>query len=401
MKATLLVNVGSETLKYCVVSSLDNFHNKKLERRAIYNFFFNHVIERKLIYHNKSLAIIKKAITKIAKTYDISVVGHRIVHGYGKKSCTVSSQLIRHLDNIVKLGLAPLHNPMQTKVLKVIKHLLPHAKHYALFDSDIYADIPQYNKLYAIPITLSKKYKIFRYGFHGLNHYYVANIAAMMLNKPLNKLNIITAHIGGGCSITAFKQGKAIDTTMGFTPLEGCMMVTRAGSIDPSIVLFLLRLGFSHAKIEEILNMQSGIYGITGTRDFIRVLELVKNKHKNNKNKKVETARLGFEMLVSSVAKHILAIASNLEKIDALVFTAGIGENSNVFRRAVCDKLKVIGINIDTKSNVQADMKIESQTAVRISKTKPYVFVIKQNEEAEMVARLLELQNLYNQKCYN
>ncbi|MFH0839427.1 MAG: acetate kinase [Candidatus Omnitrophota bacterium] len=307
---------------------------------------------------------------------EISAVGHRVVHGGEKfsNSVVITSQVIKVIKSYFKL--APLHNPPNLLGIKVAQKLLPDIKHVAVFDTAFHQTIPPSAYLYGLPYGLYEKERIRRYGFHGTSHKYVALRAAEILHKPLNKLKLITVHLGNGCSITAVKNGRSINTSMGYTPLEGLLMGTRSGDIDPAIALYLSKKkGLSAKAIDDLLNKKSGLLGISGISSDMR--DVYKAVTKGNKR-----AKLAFQVFVDRIQKYIGSYIVAMDGVDAIVFTAGIGENHAPTRSAVCEKLSFLGIKIDPKKNKSAVK--EKVITTDLSKVK--VLIIPTNEEL-MIAR--------------
>lgn len=275
---------------------------------------------------------------------DIFKIGHRVVHGGEKfiKPTLINRAILNELKKYNKL--APLHNPKNIAGIEACLKILPKAKNYAVFDTAFHSTIPDYVYLYALPTAIYRKYQIRRYGFHGISHSYVALTAAKILKKP--KPNLIICHLGSGCSITAIEKGKSVDTSMGFTPLEGIMMATRTGDLDPAIPLFLHKEGWSLDQIETLLNKESGLLGVSGLRDMRDIM--VANGYKipgyvspvkfTAEQKKL--AQLALKMFVYDVRKYIGSYALSLGQVDALVFTAGIGERNNDVRKLIVKDLK-------------------------------------------------------------
>lgn len=290
----LIFNVGSETIKYA--------------------FYKNDKLNEKKIVYTKKLGIIEDILKKYAPDYII----HRVVHGGRiKKECFIDKKTIDEIEKFSKF--APLHNPRQLKVIKICQKY-NHSKNIVVFDTAFFSELPEKAKIYPIPLEISKKYKIQRYGFHGLSH---EGVARKFLNK-----NIISCHLGSGCSICAIEEGKAVDISMGFTPLEGVMMITRSGSIDPGIILMLVK-EFGLRETENILNHKSGFYGLTGIED----LRKVRDKKDEAKNK------LAIEIFCYNIAKQICAYQAPLGRIDVVSFSGGIGESSEFIRNKICSYL--------------------------------------------------------------
>ena len=253
---------------------------------------------------------------------EIKAVGHRVVHGAEefRQPHIIDKQVIKKIKECVSI--APLHNPANLEGIKAALHTLPKVPQVAVFDTAFHHTIPDYAYMYAIPIKYYRKYKIRKYGFHGTSHQYVAQRAADILKKPLSKLKLITCHLGNGCSVTAVDRGRSIDTSMGFTPLEGLMMGTRCGDIDPAAVFYLMsKEKLSLHKIDNILNKKSGLLGISGISNDIRPI-------KEAAAKGDKLSKLALEMFIYRVKKYIGAYYMILEGADAVCFTAGIGENN-------------------------------------------------------------------------
>jgi acetate kinase len=320
------------------------------------------------------LALMDKDIGVIENLMKINGIGHRVVHGGAAISGAVK------IDPAVKqvimdcFSLAPLHNPPNYEGIEACEHLLPQIPMVAVFDTAFHQTMPPAAYTYAIPQNIAQKNKIRRYGFHGTSHHYVAITAASMLGKELNELKIITAHLGNGCSITAVQRGQVVDTSMGLTPLEGLVMGTRCGDIDPAVVIFLRRLGFSLDEVDNLLNKQSGLLGMAaiGSNDM---RDIIKEMEKGNK-----AAGLAIDVFVHRLVKYIGAYAAIMNGLDALVFTAGIGENVPLIRARVCSKLEYLGIRLDENRNKSNEVTISE------GDTKPVVLVVPTNEEL-MIAR--------------
>ena len=316
---TLVMNIGSSSVKY------DVFDIKKGSEKIILKGEFE-----KLRTKGQFSDSIKKII-KILENKKITAdaIGHRVVHGGTiEKAQKINSALIKKLEKVAEL--APLHDFPEIKGIKICQKLskLPQV---AVFDTAFHQSMPEKAYTYALPYKIAEKYNIRRYGFHGTSHKYVATEACGILKKNINQQKIITCHLGNGCSIAAIKNGKSIDTSMGFTPLEGLVMGTRSGDIDPAIITFLMEKG--HYKIKEInnmLNKRSGLLGISGISNDIRAL--LKPKTKNKKNRR---AKLAIDVFCYRAAKYIGAYHAILGGTDILVFTAGIGENNAAIRREI------------------------------------------------------------------
>ena len=280
----------------------------------------------------------------IREKSEIAAVGHRVVHG---GEAFHSTSIID--DNVIEAirqnaHLAPLHNPANLMGVEVAKTIFPDAVQVAVFDTAFHQTIPMKAFLYAIPFEMYEKERIRRYGFHGTSHAYVAESAALFLGLPLEELNLITIHLGNGASMAALKNGKCVDTSMGMTPLAGLVMGTRSGDVDPALPFFLAdHLGMSVKDIDRLLNEESGLKGICGTNDMRDVIE--------KKNAGDERAKIALELYCYRVKKYIGAYFAALGSLEALIFTAGIGENSPEIRALCCDGLAGLGIEIDHGKN--------------------------------------------------
>jgi len=362
----LIINAGSSSLKFKLFNSHFKVEAKGIvERIGLKGSFFTFEIGRKEKTKAQKFADHEAALAKVIKLLDdskfdiklISKIGHRVVHG-GEEFTVPVQVTSRNLKKLEKYNkLAPLHNPNNIAGIKSCLKLLPHAQNYAVFDTAFYSTIPDYAFYYPLPVKFYEEQGIRRYGFHGISHKYVALEAAKKLKKPLAKLNLITCHLGSGCSITAIKQGKAIDTSMGYTPLEGLMMSTRTGNIDPAILLFLIKQGHSAHNIEHLMNFESGWLGICGFKDMREILAAAGYNEGRYQPKQKFTpeqkkySKLALQMFVFRIQKYIGAYTSILGKVNALVFTAGIGERSPIVRKLIIKdlpmKYKVLVIPTD------------------------------------------------------
>ena len=275
---------------------------------------------------------------------DISAIGHRVVHG--GEAFQAPSMIDEAVVAAIKenIHLAPLHNPANLLGIEVAHRIFPNSAQVAVFDTAFHQTIPMHAFLYAIPFEFYEQHKVRRYGFHGTSHAYVAERAAAHLRRPLETLNLITIHLGNGASMAAVEAGKCIDTSMGMTPLAGLVMGTRSGDVDPALPFFLaFNLGISVKEIDDLLNKESGLKGICGTNDMREVIE---------KNERGETrATVALDLYVYRIKKYIGSYFAALGTLDALVFTAGVGENSPYIRELCCRGLQKLGIRIDPNLN--------------------------------------------------
>lgn len=282
---------------------------------------------------------------------DVSAIGHRGVHG-GEKFVASTRMNARNAKELAKYNsLAPLHNPPILSGIKACMKLLPKVPNVTVFDTAFHSTIPDYAHMYAIPYELYKKYGIRRFGFHGTSHHYVAEEAAKMLKKPLSKLRLITCHLGSGASTTAIKYGKSIETSLGFTPLGGLMMGTRTGDVDPGLGLYLVReLGMDPDEVDEMMNKKSGLLGVSGiSNDMREILTAAGYKVKGFEMKKKvsperkKRAKLALKMFIYNIQRYVGQHAMALGKVDAIIFTAGIGERNATVRKMVTDGLGLLG----------------------------------------------------------
>jgi len=392
----LVINCGSSSLKYQLIDMEGEKVLAKglVERIGIEGSRIKHepmnaekvVIEEPIQDHKKALkmvvdAIISKDHGVIESMNQISAVGHRVVHGGEdfSKSVIITDKVMEALEKNIEL--APLHNPPNIIGIEACKEIMPGVPMVAVFDTAFHQTIPEENYIYAIPYEYYEKYKIRRYGFHGTSHKYVAIRTAEILDRDLKDLNIVTCHLGNGASITAIKSGLSIDTSMGFTPLEGLAMGTRSGNIDPAIIPFLMKKeNMTSDEVNDVLNKKSGVLGVSGISSDFRDLE--EEASKGNKR-----AQLALNLFANRVKKYIAAYISELGEVDAIVFTAGVGENSPLIRKMVSDGLDFIGVSIDDELN---DVK-GKERIISSKDSKVKVLVVPTNEELMIARETMEL----------
>lgn len=317
---------------------------------------------------------------KIVNNYsEITAVGHRVVAGgeFFKDSVVIDDEVMKKIDKLAEY--APLHDPAELDGMKAFKKVLPNAFAVAVFDTSFHVNMPKMNALYSVPYEWYEKYGARKYGAHGTSHRYVAGRAAKMLNKPLADLKLITCHLGAGASITAIKGGKSFDTSMGFSPLAGITMATRSGDVDPSLVNFMEhKLNISSDDMIDILNHKSGLLGISGISSDMRDVE--KAAKEGN-----QRAQLAIEKDVNSVVKYIGSYIAEMNGVDAIVFTAGVGENDINFREAVGNRLGYFGVKMDhEKNNIRGEERVISADDSKVK-----VLLIPTNEEL-MIVRDIE-----------
>ena len=325
-------------------------------------------------------------IENINSLTDINAVGHRVVHGGEKftQSSIINHEVIKEIEDCIEL--APLHNPANLKGISAAREIFGAGlTQVAVFDTAFHQTLPERAFLYALPYQYYRRHRIRRYGFHGTSHRYVAYRYRRLLNIPREQANVLTLHLGNGCSIAAIKNGDSIDTSMGLTPLEGLVMGTRSGDIDPAIVEFICeKEGLSVHEADTLLNKQSGLLGISGLTNDMR--ELLAEAHESNDRR----ARLAIEIFCYRIRKYIGSYLAAMNGTDAVIFTGGIGENSAEIRAMICEKLNWLGIELDSESNESKTSDRERQISTENSRVK--VFVIPTNEElliARDTARLI------------
>lgn len=336
--------------------------------------------------HRKALELVLNALIDpnygaISSMDEIGAVGHRVVHGGEKfaSSVLIDDEVMEALNDCIDL--APLHNPPNIMGIEACKELMPDTPMVGVFDTAFHQTIPMSNYIYPLPYELYEKYGIRRYGFHGTSHKYVALRTAAILNKNLEDLNIISCHLGNGASVCAIKEGKSIDTSMGFTPLEGLAMGTRTGDLDPAIIPFIMeKENLNLEEINELFNKKSGVLGISGISSDFRDLEEAAEEGN-------ERAQLALDVFVNRVKKYIGAYAAIMGEVDALVFTAGIGENSISIREKICENLECIGVILDKERNQVRG----KETIVSKNDTSTTILVVPTNEELMIAKDTLEL----------
>jgi acetate kinase len=341
-------------------------------------------IDVDVIDHHGAFQVIGRALTGgiITNLEEIKVVGHRVVHGGDRvfKPTRVDSDLVRLIREMAKL--APLHNPANLLGIEAATELLPKALHVAVFDTAFHQTLPPRAYLYAIPYELYERYRVRRYGFHGTSHHYVARRAAQLVGKPLEELRMVTCHLGNGCSLAAIKRGRCIDTSMGFTPLEGLVMGTRSGDIDPSVIFYLADQGLGEPReLYRLLNQESGLLGLSGVSNDMR--EVKKAADEGNPR-----AKLAIEVYAYRIKKYIGAYAAALGGLDVIAFTAGVGENAPFVRAAALEGLEFLGIRLDPEAN---DRTIGVEGVISSPDSKVKVLVVPTNEELMIALEAFEL----------
>ena len=391
----LVVNAGSSSLKYQLFDmETGDVLAKGLCERIGIDGAITHKRPGKEDYkssaalgdHKAAIELVLKLLCDsqlgvISDVSEIGAVGHRFAHG-GEKlraSSVLGDEELDYLESIVEIN--PLHGPPAISGFKACKSVMPDVKHVGVFDTSYYSSMEEKSYIYPIPYELYEKYKIRRYGFHGTSHRFVCAKAMDAIGKKDAK--IITCHLGNGSSITASVNGKAVDTSMGFTPQEGVPMGTRSGSIDPTVVSYIMKKeGLSPDEVEKLLNSKSGLLGVSGVSSDCR--DVLEEKNEGNKR-----AGLAIDILIHYIKKIIGSYIAEMNGVDALVFTAGIGENDAVIREMICNDMSYLGIEIDNEVNRSA----KRGTQVEITKpgAKVRTFAIPTNEEYMIALDTYEL----------
>lgn len=383
----LVINAGSSSLKYQLYDMKNEsvLASGRVERIGTDSSIVTHEPEGKpevrdvseILDHVTAVKrvvelLVHKEHGVITSMSEIDAVGHRIVHGGEsfKSSVLVDQAVKLEIRNL--FDLAPLHNPAHMMGIEAVELNMPDVPQAVVFDTAFHQTMPQTSYMYAIPSVLYRRHKIRRYGFHGTSHQYVSEQAAAVLGRPLADLKMVTCHIGNGASCTAIMDGKSYDTSMGLTPLEGLMMGTRSGDLDPAIVPFTMgKEDLTLNEVNFMLNKHSGLLAISGISGDMR--EIVQAMEEGDKN-----AKLAFDMYTYRVRKYIGSYTAAMDGLDVLVFTAGVGENSVQLRKAVCDGLTFFGVELDNERN-----KVRSKEARLISTdaSRVKVLVVPTNEE--------------------
>ena len=355
----LVINAGSSSLKYQLFN-MDNgdvLAKGTCERIAAGGTITHKRPDAENFYeeidlpdHGAALERVLSLLTSkeygvIDSVKEIDAVGHRVAHGGEKikESTKITESVIRYLEELVPIN--PLHGPPAIAGMKACLKLMPEVPQVGVFDTSFYSEIEDFRYIYPIPYEFYEKDHIRRYGFHGTSHRYVSAELAKALGKPIEELKIITCHLGNGSSITAVDGGKAIDTSMGFTPQEGIAMGTRSGSIDPTVIPYLMKTrGYTAQEVEDIINKKSGLLGVSGLSNDCRNISEAAEAGNYR-------AELAMKIMTNGIKKHIGAYAAEMNGLDALVFTAGIGENQASTRAAVCENMSYLGIEIDEDKN--------------------------------------------------
>ena len=386
----LVLNCGSSSLKYQLINmeTEEVLASGKYERIGEEEAFNTHKVNGKKIEVKKPAYNHKEAIEFVLAQFtnpeykvidsldEIDAIGHRVVHGgeIFKESAVIDEKVMQQISECGEF--APLHNPAAVLGMEACKNVMPGKPMVAVFDTTFHQTMPKDKYIYPIPYEFYKKYGIRKYGAHGTSHMYVSERLAKIENKDIKDLKIVTCHLGQGSSICAVKGGKSIDISMGLTPLGGIPMVTRSGDLDPSVLTYLMKKEkLTAQEMEDILNKKSGVAGISGLAPDFRVIEDASNEGN-------ERARIAINSFNYSIAGYIAKYAAEMDGIDYIVFTGGIGENQINIRKGICEKLKFMGIEIDLDANnIRGEERVISTPNSRVK-----VYIIPTNEEL-MIAK--------------
>ena len=392
----LVINSGSSSLKYQLFNMETESVLAKglIQRIGIDDSFLEYengsgeeiVIEKDIPSHKVGIKLLMETLLSedhgvLEDMDEVEAVGHRIVHG-GEAfadSAVIDEQAIKKLEKVADL--APLHNPPNIMGIKVCQELMPDKPQVGVFDTAFHQSMPEKAYIYALPYEYYKKYGVRRYGFHGTSHGFVARRAAEMMEKPLDELKIISCHLGNGASVAAVKNGKSVDTSMGLTPLEGLVMGTRCGDIDPAIIPFIMdKEDISASRMDDILNKESGLLGVSGVSSDSRDVEdaAADGNHQ---------AEIAIELFNYRVKKYIGAYTAAMGGVDAIVFTAGIGENSIDAREGILEGLEYLGVELDKEANNCRGKEAFISTA----DSKVKALVVPTNEELVIAKDTMEL----------
>ncbi len=398
----LVLNSGSSSIKYQLIDPDKGFTLAKglVERIGMSGAVMTHKpydreevkLTGEIVDHNVAVEyVISILLSKnhgvIKDKSEIHAVGHRYVHGGEafSESALVGEEELKKLRKTIEF--APLHNPHNLRGINASQHILPGVPQVAVFDTAFHHKIPDYAYMYGLPYVLYRRYGIRRYGFHGTSHYFVSRRASEMMKRDLADIRMVTCHLGNGCSITAVSGGISVDTSMGFTPLEGLLMGTRSGDIDPQIVLHIAaREELTLNEVGNLLNKHSGLLGISGVSSDMRELE---EEYANDNQR----ARLAIHVFTYRLKKYIGAYAAAMGGLDVIVFTGGIGENSSLIRRLSLDTLGFLGVALDEEKNSARE---HGERAINSDASSVAVLVIPTNEElviAKETQRLIAKKN--------
>lgn len=392
----LVINCGSSSLKYQVIDSVSEQVLAKglcerigIDGRLTYQKagLEKEITDKAMPTHKEAISLVLKALTNektgaLKSLSEIGAVGHRIVHGGERftKSCVIDDEVIKGVEEVSDL--APLHNPANIIGINACRDLMPKTPMVGVFDTAFHQTMPEKAYMYGLPYSYYENYKVRKYGFHGTSHSFVSKRAAEIEGKAYEQVKTIVCHLGNGASICAVKNGKSVDTSMGLSPLEGLIMGTRSGDIDPSVIEFIAKKeNLDISEVLNILNKKSGVEGISGVSSDFR--DLIAAEGKGNRR-----AALALSMFSYAVAKYIGSYAAAMNGVDVIAFTAGIGENTPSVREEVCGYLGFMGVDLDEKVNVNVH---GEEKLISSDTSKVKVYVIPTNEELAIARETVAL----------
>lgn len=342
-------------------------------------------IERNFKNHTEAVDVMLESLVSkniIRSLDEIEGTGHRVVHGGEtfSEAVVIDEAVVKEIEHLSEF--APLHNPANLMGIHAMVELLPDVTHVAVFDTSFHQTMPESSYLYSLPYKYYKDYRIRKFGFHGTSHKYVTERASKLLKRPLEELRLISCHLGNGASIAAVKAGKSLDTSMGFTPLAGVTMGTRSGNIDPSLIPYIMeKTNKSAVEVLNVLNRESGLLGVSGFSSDLR--DITDEAKRGN-----ERAELALEVFGSSIHKYMGSYAARMGGVDAIIFTAGVGENSALIREKVLDSLEFMGVYLDKKTNNQT---VGTEATISHSYSPVKVLVIPTDEEVMIAREVMDL----------
>ena len=391
----LVLNCGSSSLKFSLINpengatSLTGLAERLSSKQATINIKHEGKKEQQLIPapfdHRSAIQCLVAELKKLGLVTAISAIGHRVVHG-GETYCQptlIDEKAKATIESLARL--APLHNHVNLMGINAAEAEFPRLPQVAIFDTAFHQIMPEKAYIYGIPYNLYKQHGIRRYGFHGTSHYFVAQQAANMLDKPLAQCSFISAHLGNGCSVTAIKDGKSVDTSLGMTPQEGIMMGTRSGDVDSGIIFHLInQLNYSVNDVENMLNKESGLLGVSGISNDCRAIETAYIEHHNPQ------AALALDVFCYRAAKAIASYTASLNTLDGIIFTGGIGENSDIIREKILAQLSLLNFKTDTDANLAMRF---GRSGLITTKDSRLAWVIATNEEWVIAQQTFQLLN--------
>ena len=392
----LVLNSGSSSLKYQVIDmetektlAQGNFERIGQPRSFVTHKVngVKHKFEREAKNHEQAISFVLNRLTNkhygvLESLDELAAIGHRVVHGGEKfsKPVIITDEVIEEISKCSSL--APLHNPAAVLGMEACRKIVPDMKMVAVFDTAFHQTLPEERYIYPIPYKYYEKYGIRKYGFHGTSHKYVAERVAKLIGKDVKDLKIVNCHLGQGGSICAIKDGKSVETTMGLTPLGGIVMATRCGDLDPSVVTYLMnKKGLTPEQMENILNKESGVYGVSRVSMDFRDIETEANAGGRH-------AKLALKIFHNTVASYVTKCIVAMGGIDVLTFTAGVGEKGQDSREAICENLKIFGVELDKEKNQETK---GSEAKISSENSKVLVYVIPTNEELMIAKETMKL----------